>query len=64
VENIGQNLVQAGNSRDIPYTFQFEYAADEEGLRILEQAGYPPSAFVAFLQQLMDASVPLDLHRV
>jgi predicted Zn-dependent protease len=43
---------------ELPRSRDFEYAADEGGLRILEQAGYSPSAFIAFLQQLMNASAP------
>lgn len=48
---------------ELPRSRDFEYAADEGGLRILDQAGYPPSAFVNFLQQLMDASVPPEFLR-
>jgi predicted Zn-dependent protease len=48
---------------ELPRSRDFEYAADEGGLRILDRAGYPPSAFVNFLQQLMDASVPPEFLR-
>lgn len=40
---------------NLPRSREFEYAADEAGLDILQAAGYPPQAFVSFLEQLMDS---------
>ncbi|PSN09168.1 peptidase [filamentous cyanobacterium CCT1] len=40
----------------LPRSRDYEYAADAQGLEILQVAGYPPQAFVNFLEQLMDSS--------
>lgn len=37
---------------ELPQSREYEYEADEIGLNILQEAGYPPVAFVNFLQQL------------
>lgn len=39
---------------NLPRTRDLEYAADADGLDILQAAGYPPEAFVNFLEQLMN----------
>ena len=43
---------------DLPKSRQYEYDADRLGLEILQQAGYPPMAFVNFLKQLEGGSQP------
>lgn len=43
---------------DLPQTREYEYEADRVGLNILEQAGYPPIAFVNFLKQLQGGNQP------
>ena len=52
------NLAQIGYQLTInlPRSRDFEYAADEGGLEILRQAGYPPMAFVDFLEVLESAA--------
>ncbi|MGB3203159.1 MAG: M48 family metallopeptidase [Nodosilinea sp.] len=47
----------------LPRSRDYEYAADAQGLQILQAAGYPPQAFVNFLQQLMDSSGQPELLR-
>ena len=37
---------------DLPQSRSFEYEADSSGLKILQQAGYPPQAFANFLAKL------------
>lgn len=37
---------------ELPRSREFEYAADQGGLRIMRQAGYPPMAFIEFLNML------------
>jgi len=41
---------------DLPRSRDFEYDADEAGLEILQQAGYPTTAFIDFLAILESAS--------
>ena len=41
---------------ELPRSRDYEYAADAQGLEILQAAGYPPQSFVNFLEQLMDSS--------
>ena len=41
---------------NLPRSRDFEYDADEGGLRILREAGYPQMAFINFLQKLQNAS--------
>lgn len=41
---------------NLPRSRDFEYEADEGGLAILREAGYPTMAFVNFLQKLQSAS--------
>lgn len=48
---------------NLPRSREFEYEADAGGLEVLQAAGYPPSAFVNFLQQLQDAAVPPEFLR-
>jgi predicted Zn-dependent protease len=48
---------------NLPRSRDFEYEADARGLEILQAAGYPPQAFVSFLEQLMDAPVPPEFLR-
>ncbi len=43
---------------DLPQSRQYEYDADRLGLEILQQAGYPPMAFVNFLKQLEGGNSP------
>ncbi len=43
---------------DLPQSREYEYEADSVGLNILEQAGYPPMAFVNFLKQLQGGNQP------
>ncbi len=43
---------------DLPQSREYEYEADRVGLNILEQAGYPPIAFVNFLKQLQGGNQP------
>lgn len=43
---------------DLPQSRQYEYEADRLGLEILQQAGYPPMAFVNFLKQLERGGQP------
>lgn len=43
---------------DLPQSRQYEYEADRLGLEILQQAGYPPMAFVNFLKQLEGGNSP------
>lgn len=43
---------------DLPQSREYEYEADRVGLNILEQAGYPPMAFVNFLKQLQGGNQP------
>ena len=40
---------------DLPQSRSFEYEADNTGLEILQQAGYPPAAFANFLTKLKDS---------
>lgn len=47
----------------LPRSRDFEYAADAAGLQILQAAGYPPQAFVNFLEQLMDSSAQPEFLR-
>jgi predicted Zn-dependent protease len=48
---------------NLPRSREFEYDADARGLTIMQAAGYPPQAFVSFLEQLMDAPVPPEFLR-
>ncbi|MBE9159310.1 M48 family metalloprotease [Nodosilinea sp. LEGE 06152] len=48
---------------ELPRSRDFEYAADAAGLQILQAAGYPPEAFVSFLEQLMDSSAQPEFLR-
>lgn len=48
---------------NLPRSREFEYAADEGGLRILQSAGYSPQAFANFLEKLMDSSVTPEFLR-
>ncbi|PSR12458.1 peptidase [filamentous cyanobacterium CCP3] len=48
---------------ELPRSRDYEYAADAQGLDILQAAGYPPQAFVNFLEQLMDASAQPEFLR-
>ncbi len=48
---------------ELPRSRDFEYDADAAGLQILQAAGYPPQAFVNFLEQLMDSSAQPDFLR-
>lgn len=48
---------------DLPRSRDFEYAADEGGLRILQQSGYPTMAFINFLEKLESASVTPEFLR-
>jgi predicted Zn-dependent protease len=41
---------------NLPQSREFEYEADAEGLRILQAAGYPSSAFINFLEKLESAA--------
>ena len=43
---------------DLPQSREYEYEADRVGLEILEQAGYPPTAFANFLQKLQGGNQP------
>ena len=43
---------------DLPQSREYEYEADRVGLEILQQAGYPPMAFVNFLKQLEGDNQP------
>ena len=43
---------------NLPQSRQYEYEADRLGLEILQQAGYPPMAFVNFLKQLEGGAQP------
>ncbi len=43
---------------NLPQSREYEYEADRVGLDILEQAGYPPMAFVNFLKQLQGGNQP------
>ncbi len=43
---------------DLPQSREYEYEADRVGLEILQQAGYPPIAFVNFLEQLEGGGQP------
>lgn len=43
---------------DLPRSREHEYEADKVGLEILQQAGYPPIAFVNFLKQLQGGNQP------
>ena len=43
---------------DLPQSREYEYEADTVGLEILQQAGYPPMAFVNFLKQLQGGNQP------
>lgn len=43
---------------DLPQSREYEYEADQVGLEILEQGGYPPMAFVDFLKQLQGGNQP------
>jgi predicted Zn-dependent protease len=48
---------------ELPRSRDYEYAADAAGLQILQAAGYPPQAFVNFLEQLMDSSAQPEFLR-
>lgn len=43
---------------DLPQSREYEYEADQVGLEILQQGGYPPMAFVNFLKQLQGGNQP------
>lgn len=43
---------------DLPQSREYEYEADRVGLEILQQAGYPPMAFVNFLKKLESGGQP------
>ncbi|WP_052055512.1 M48 family metallopeptidase [Myxosarcina sp. GI1] len=43
---------------DLPQSREYEYEADRVGLEILQQADYPPIAFVNFLEQLEGGGQP------
>ncbi len=43
---------------DLPQSRDHEYEADRVGLEILQQAGYPPMAFVNFLKKLQGGNQP------
>lgn len=43
---------------ELPQSREYEYEADRVGLEILQQSGYPPVAFVNFLQQLETGPQP------
>lgn len=43
---------------DLPQSREYEYEADRVGLKILQQAGYSPMAFVNFLKQLENGGQP------
>ncbi|BAZ49459.1 peptidase M48 Ste24p [Nostoc sp. NIES-4103] len=49
--NIGVQL-----ARDLPRSRQYEYEADQKGLRSLTRAGYSPSAMVSFMKKLLGKS--------
>ena len=43
---------------DLPRSRSFEYEADNKGLEILQQSGYPASAFAQFLEKLSGGGTP------
>lgn len=43
---------------DLPQSRDYEYEADRIGLEILQNAGYSPMAFVAFLEKLQEGNQP------
>lgn len=43
---------------DLPQSRSFEYEADNQGLEILQQSGYPASAFAQFLEKLKGGGTP------
>lgn len=43
---------------DLPQSRSFEYEADNQGLEILQQSGYPASAFAQFLEKLQGGGTP------
>lgn len=47
----------------LPRSREAEFEADELGLRILQQAGYPPIAYVNFLEKLESGGFPPEFLR-
>lgn len=48
---------------ELPRSRSFEFEADRVGLEILQEAGYPPIAFVRFLEQLEERPYPPEFLR-